>query len=56
MKSLAGALLATLALAPALADAMYDKWSGVADLTPGNFDGKVKNSDAVWIVEFYAPW
>jgi len=49
-------VLAALAalIAPSLA--LYDRSSGVADLTPGNFDGKVKNSDAVWIVEFYAPW
>ena len=44
------------ALAPALASALYSKGSGVVDLTAGNFDGKVKSSDGVWIVEFYAPW
>ena len=45
-----------VALWPCLASALYDKKSGVVDLTPGNFEGKVKSSDAVWIVEFYAPW
>ena len=56
MKNFAGLLFAALVIAPSLAEAIYDKWSGVVDLTPGNFDGKVKSSDGVWIVEFYAPW
>jgi len=56
MKSFVGLLFAALVIAPSLAEAIYDKWSGVVDLTPGNFDGKVKSSDGVWIVEFYAPW
>lgn len=48
----------TLVLASAFfgADAMYSKSSGVVDLTPNNFDNRVKDSDGVWIVEFYAPW
>ena len=50
-----GLLLACLCLI-STAQAMYNKNSGVVDLTPGNFDGKVKSSDGVWIVEFYAPW
>jgi len=37
-------------------NALYSKSSGVVDLNPNNFDSKVKNSDGVWIVEFYAPW
>jgi len=28
----------------------------VVDLTPKNFDKEVLKSDAVWMVEFYAPW
>jgi len=28
----------------------------VVDLTPSNFNKEVLKSDAVWIVEFYAPW
>jgi len=28
----------------------------VIDLTPSNFQKEVMKSDAVWIVEFYAPW
>jgi len=38
------------------ANAMYSKSSGVVDLTPNNFDNRVKDSDGVWVVEFYAPW
>ncbi|ROT61455.1 protein disulfide isomerase A6 [Penaeus vannamei] len=38
------------------ATAMYSPSSGVVDLTPSNFQREVLNGDAVWIVEFYAPW
>jgi len=48
------ALVALMSVTPGLA--LYDRFSGVVELTPGNFDGKVKSSDGVWIVEFYAPW
>ena len=37
-------------------EALYNKNSGVVDLNPNNFDNRVKDSDGVWIVEFYAPW
>lgn len=40
----------------ACVDALYNKNSGVVDLTDNNFDHRVKDSDGVWIVEFYAPW
>lgn len=36
--------------------ALYDRSSGVVDLNDNNFDTRVKDSDGVWIVEFYAPW
>jgi protein disulfide-isomerase A6 len=36
--------------------AMYSKSSGVVELTDNNFDHRVKDSDGIWIVEFYAPW
>ena len=36
--------------------ALYTKSSGVVELTDNNFDNRVKDSDGVWIVEFYAPW
>ncbi|KAL4713951.1 hypothetical protein ACJJTC_015605 [Scirpophaga incertulas] len=36
--------------------ALYDSSSNVVELTPGNFDKLVVNSDDVWIVEFFAPW
>lgn len=55
-RNLVDVVVAFLALWPCLALALYDKRSGVVDLTPGNFEGKVKSSDTVWIVEFYAPW
>ena len=48
------AVIVGLFASPSLA--LYDRSSGVVDLTPSNFDSKVKNSDGVWIVEFYAPW
>jgi thiol-disulfide isomerase/thioredoxin len=35
---------------------LYTKGSGVVELTDNNFDNRVKDSDGVWIVEFYAPW
>lgn len=38
------------------ASALYSPSSGVVDLTPSNFQREVINSDAVWVVEFYAPW
>jgi len=56
MRNLFDVGVTLLTLWPCLVSALYDKKSGVVDLTPGNFDGKVKSSDAVWIVEFYAPW
>ena len=37
-------------------NALYNKNSGVVDLTSNNFDHRVKDSNGVWIVEFYAPW
>jgi protein disulfide-isomerase A6 len=39
-----------------LSAAMYSKASGVVDLNSNNFDHRVKDSDSIWVVEFYAPW
>lgn len=39
-----------------LVQAMYPSNSDVVSLTSGNFDRLVKDSEAVWVVEFYAPW
>ena len=39
-----------------LTSALYTKKDSVVELTPDNFDHRVKDSDGVWIVEFYAPW
>lgn len=36
--------------------ALYPSGSEVVDLNQANFDRLVIQSDAVWIVEFYAPW
>lgn len=36
--------------------ALYTKKDAVVELSPDNFDHRVKDSDGVWIVEFYAPW
>jgi len=49
-------ILGCVALLLIEANAMYSKSSGVVDLTPNNFDNRVKDSDGVWVVEFYAPW
>jgi protein disulfide-isomerase A6 len=50
-------LAAFLALSLTLeVSALYSKSSGVVDLNANNFDSRVKDSDGVWIVEFYAPW
>jgi len=38
------------------AQALYDRKSAVVDLNPNNFDNRVKDSDGIWVVEFYAPW
>ena len=35
---------------------MYSSNSDVVDLTPSNFEKLVMRDDAVWIIEFYAPW
>ncbi|KAG7168835.1 protein disulfide-isomerase A6 homolog [Homarus americanus] len=38
------------------ASALYSASSGVVDLTQSNFQKEVINSDAIWVVEFFAPW
>ena len=47
-----GAILALSSVGSAL----YTRKDAVVELTPDNFDQRVKDSDGVWIVEFYAPW
>jgi len=49
---LVGAIVAMSSVATAL----YEKKDAVVVLTEDNFDKHVKNSDGVWIIEFYAPW
>lgn len=36
--------------------ALYPSSSDVVELTASNFDRLVEQSDAVWVVEFFAPW
>ena len=50
------ALLVTLLSLAASASALYSRGSGVVELNANNFDNRVKDSDGVWVVEFYAPW
>jgi len=38
------------------ADSLYGSSSDVVSLSSTNFDRLVKDSDSIWIVEFYAPW
>jgi len=35
---------------------LFDSSDDVVELTAGNFDQRVINSDDLWLVEFYAPW
>ena len=55
MKQFGGAL-AIFVLTVLEVRALYNKNSGVVDLNSNNFDNRVKDSDGVWVVEFYAPW
>jgi len=50
--TLVGALLALSSVGSAL----YTRKDAVVELTPDNFDHRVKDGKGVWIVEFYAPW
>ncbi|XP_038052123.1 protein disulfide-isomerase A6 homolog [Patiria miniata] len=45
-----------LLLLAGVANALYSSTSDVIQLTAANFNDKVIKSDAVWLVEFYAPW
>jgi len=57
MEKLHGGALVVLLLGCVIsAQAMYSSSSDVVSLTSTNFDRLVKGGDAVWIVEFYAPW
>lgn len=41
---------------PSVVLAFYSSSDGVTELTPANFDRLVMQDDAIWMVEFYAPW
>ena len=47
--------LATLFIAALLATFVAAS-ANVVDLTSSNFDQKVMQSDAIWVVAFVAPW
>ncbi|XP_067008664.1 protein disulfide-isomerase A6 homolog [Anabrus simplex] len=49
-------LLVYLFLFTSCSFGLYPSSSDVVELTPANFDRLVIQSDALWIVEFYAPW
>ncbi|XP_011206958.1 protein disulfide-isomerase A6 homolog [Bactrocera dorsalis] len=49
-------LLVGLATIPLPASALYSPSDDVVELTPSNFDRLVVEDDAVWVVEFFAPW
>ncbi|XP_036329033.1 protein disulfide-isomerase A6 homolog [Rhagoletis pomonella] len=49
-------LLAAAATAPKPASALYSPSDDVVELTPSNFDRLVIQDDAIWVVEFFAPW
>ncbi|TMW51263.1 hypothetical protein DOY81_003649 [Sarcophaga bullata] len=36
--------------------AFYSPSDGITELTPSNFDRLVVQDDAIWVVEFFAPW
>ncbi|XP_053315102.1 protein disulfide-isomerase A6 [Spea bombifrons] len=52
-RTLFGAVVCTLFIA---ANAFYSPDDDVVELTPTNFNREVLQSDALWLVEFYAPW
>ena len=43
-------------LLPSAALAFYSSSDNVVELTPTNFDRLVIKDDAIWVVEFFAPW
>lgn len=46
----------TCLLASAGVNALYSANSAVVQLTDDTFSKKVLTGDALWLVEFYAPW
>lgn len=49
-------LLCLLLLLISCTTALYDNSDEVVELTAGNFHKRVLDDDAIWVVEFYAPW
>ncbi|KAH8266621.1 hypothetical protein KR018_003821, partial [Drosophila ironensis] len=50
------AILLLLGLGLGSAYGFYSPSDGVVELTSANFDREVLKDDAIWVVEFYAPW
>lgn len=49
-------LFSLILLLPIMVTTLYSKTDDVVELTSSNFNTLVKNSNDVWLVEFYAPW
>ena len=50
------ALIGALLAMSSVGSALYTKKDVVVELNDDNFNHRVKDSQGVWIVEFYAPW
>lgn len=49
-------VIALLLALTTYSNALYSSSDDVVELTSSNFNSKVKDSDELWLVEFYAPW
>ncbi|XP_064535513.1 protein disulfide-isomerase A6 homolog [Drosophila montana] len=50
------ASVSILLLVSGSANAFYSPSDNVVELTPSNFNREVVQDNAIWVVEFYAPW
>lgn len=49
-------IVVALSLFIALTNTLYSSGDAVIQLNSSNFNSLVKNSDEIWLIEFYAPW
>jgi protein disulfide-isomerase A6 len=56
MKLFSTCLLAGTTLLASMTQALYKFPGPVIELTTANFKKEVLDDDAMWLVEFYAPW
>eukprot|EP01138_Halocafeteria_seosinensis_P005308 gb/GECG01005427.1/.p1 GENE.gb/GECG01005427.1/~~gb/GECG01005427.1/.p1 ORF type:complete len:449 (+),score=64.58 gb/GECG01005427.1/:1-1347(+) len=49
-------ILGAIACLASVSDALYSNSDDVIQLTDSDFSKKVLQDDAVWLIEFYAPW